>query len=104
MRGEKEVTAIFKKPRISKKQAASATIGNAGDASDEDEETDDQLPEEDDWHELPDSSDEEVGRSVIRSDPGPITKLGASRRTAPALPYSEPVIEDSDWDDAEILA
>ncbi|KAK4542242.1 hypothetical protein LTR36_006895 [Oleoguttula mirabilis] len=103
MRGEKEVTAIFKKRRRTKKQTETAVIDDANDESDEDEEMDDMMPDGD-WHKLPESSDVEVDEAMItRSNPSPALKSKAFKRTAPATSYSEPVIEDSDWDEAEIL-
>lgn len=106
MRGEKEVEAIFKKRRRTKKQAEAATTDGASEESAEDEEMDDAMDDtipEDDWHELPESSDVEADGPVIASDPSPVLKSRAFMRPAPATSYSEPVIEDSDWDETEVL-
>ncbi|KAK5137708.1 hypothetical protein LTR08_007279 [Meristemomyces frigidus] len=103
MRGEKEIAVVFKKTRKTKKQAESAALDDASDVSAEDEEMDDPLPEEEDWHELPESSDEDIANPVVQSDPIPASKSASFKRRAQAPPYSEPVIEDSDWDEAEVL-
>ncbi|KAK5119917.1 hypothetical protein LTR85_007243 [Meristemomyces frigidus] len=103
MRGEKEVNAIFKKRRRTKKQADAAAADEASEESAEDEEMDDAIPQ-DDWHELPESSDVDIDEPVMRSDPSPALKSKAFKRPAPATSYSKPVIEDSDWDKAEVLA
>ena len=112
MRGEKEVAALFKKRRRVKKQGADAVVDeaivdDASDASDdEDEEMDDlPVPEgEDEWHELPESSDDEVEElPQVQSGPSPVFKRAGLKGKEPATPKSEPVIEDSDWDDAAVL-
>lgn len=116
MRGEKEMKALFKPPRtrnITAKAAATA----AEEAESEASEDDDVLPENplpgdeedgDEWHRLPDTSDVEMEGDelpVARSDPSPPVrkrKANADARAGPAR--SERIVEDSDWDEAEIIA
>lgn len=104
MRGEKEIAAVFKKRRVTKKQAQAGAADDESEVSADDQDMDDVMPGEDEWHELPESSDIEIDEPHIRSDPSPAFKSKALKRKAPAIPYSEPVIEDSDWDEAEILS
>lgn len=109
MRGEKEVAALFKKKRRTKKQVEAAALAadEASAASAEDEEMDDPLPkDEDDWHELPESSDVEdveAAAPTFCSDPSPPVKRPSWKRKEPTTPRSEPIIEDSDWDEAAVL-
>lgn len=99
IRGEDEVKKIFKikKPRAAKKHDAATTAANVpDDPSDDDEEM------ADDWHLLSESSEDEVEDDSIRSDP--TGGIRTAKRGAGAFATrSEPVIEDSDWDDAEIV-
>ncbi|KAK3112241.1 Slx4p interacting protein [Teratosphaeriaceae sp. CCFEE 6253] len=107
MRGRNELEALFKLRRRRKKDVDAEAASEA--SADEDEEGG-RLPEEDDWHELPESSADEVEPPVVRSNPSPVTKMSklAPFKQAAAIAattsYSEPVIEESDWDDAEIVA
>ena len=95
LRGETEIKKIFKirKPRA--KKAASAVTTAEASESESDENLDDAAPLEDDWHCL---SDEEEEVSRIRSDPSP-----AQSKVMAFATLSKPVIEDSDWDDAEVV-
>lgn len=108
IRGAEEIKKIFKTRRKKKGEADANETDDDSDDSEDVGMDDVALPEdEDDWHELPESSDvEEV--AAIRSDPSPISKAPKAalfkRSTAAAAPpYSEPVIEDSDWDEAEVI-
>ena len=106
MRGEKEIEAVFRKRRRTKKQQSASAVGDASESSAEDEVADDPLPEDDNgWHELPDSSDVEEVESarVFPSDPSPPVQRKGCKRQEPTTPQSEPVIEDSDWDEAAVL-
>ena len=100
MRGQKEIDKIFKtrKPRGTKKQDDVPAIAEAADESaDEDDEI------QDSWHYLSESSDAEMDDHKIRSDQGPAAKV-ATGDTAAFVKMSEPLVEDSDWDDAEFVA
>ncbi|KAI7618404.1 hypothetical protein KC319_g19135, partial [Hortaea werneckii] len=62
MRGEKEIRALFKKRRRTKKQmdAEASAADDVSELSAEDEPMDDFVPEDEDvWHQLPESSDVE---------------------------------------------
>lgn len=98
MRGEKEVKAIFK-PKRAKKTAAA--VEEESDSASEDDVLDPPLPEEDEWHELLDSSDDDVDARISKSDPPP--KAARFKRLNTAQSYSEPVIQDSESDGAEIV-
>lgn len=100
MRGEKEVKALFKPKRARKGTVAkSASVVDESSAEDDDP-LDMVLDEEDDhFHELPESSDDEAPR--IRSDPSP--GHTAFKRPKPFTTFSEPVIDDSDPDEVELL-
>ena len=95
-RGESEIKKIFKvkKPRAKK----SAKVSDNAGSEESDEEMIDTPPLEDDWHQLSDTEDDVADAPHIRSDPS-LTRWKA----AAFATHSEPVIEDSDWDDAEIV-
>jgi structure-specific endonuclease subunit SLX1 len=103
MRGEKEVKAMFK-PKRGKK---AATVSAAEEESDAASEDDDPLgamqEDEDDWHVLADSSDDETDAGKLRSNTSPSHASAVFRRPTLAKSYSEPVIEDSEWDEAELV-
>ena len=106
MRGEKEIKAVFK-PKRTKKGAATEVVEEDLESSGEEDDLPDMIPE-DEWHQIGDSSDDEnasVKKNMTKSHqsdpvPGrrPLKALAQSR-----TPYSEPVIEDSEWDEAELL-
>ncbi|KAK4501437.1 hypothetical protein PRZ48_007246 [Zasmidium cellare] len=102
MRGEKEVKAIFKTKRGKKAAATTAAIAESDESADDDDPLDLVLQEEDEWHQLSESSDDEGQHKKIRSDPSPGHGSAMFKRPTTA-PFSEPVIEDSDWDQAEVL-
>ena len=105
IRGEKEVDKIFKvrKPRGAKGQAEAGIITAADETSgEEDEELDDLLPTKDGWHCLSDESDIALDQDRMMSDPSPLPKAQLWLATTFAT-QSEPCVEESDWDDAEIL-
>ncbi|KAK3704612.1 Slx4p interacting protein [Vermiconidia calcicola] len=101
MRGEKEVEKLFRvrKPRRTKKQDHVATIP---DENDEESAEEDEDAMNDEWHYLSDDSIAEPDRQVVRSDPSPFTKASNHASSAFRI-HSEPVIEDSDWDEAELI-
>ncbi|KAI7058604.1 hypothetical protein KC352_g44021 [Hortaea werneckii] len=111
MRGEKEIKALFKKRRRTKKQmdAEASAADHASELSAEDEPMDDLVPEDDDvWHQLPESSDvEELEApklaSAFHSDPNPAVSRPTFARKELRTPDPEPVIEDSDADDWAVL-
>ncbi|USW51560.1 Putative GIY-YIG endonuclease, Zinc finger, RING/FYVE/PHD-type, GIY-YIG endonuclease superfamily [Septoria linicola] len=101
MRGEKEVKAIFKPKRAEKGLAA--VLEDDSESSDAEDE-----PLQDQWPEIEESSDEEAGPSklkkpaTLRSDPvrkrKPLHALSQAQ-----MPFSEPIIQDSESDEAELL-
>lgn len=103
MRGEKEIKALFKPKRTNKDAKAAAPMDDEESSSDEDDPLDMVLDEEEGevWHDLFDSSDEGESPKRIRSDPSPAHKSAALRH--PETPRSEPVIHDSEWDEADLL-
>ncbi|OQO13990.1 hypothetical protein B0A48_00865 [Cryoendolithus antarcticus] len=114
MRGEKEIEALFKVPRV-RKQKAATSKADVLPEDDEDEEVceSDELPDElmlpegeqgkAEWAQLPDTSDiEKHDGLVMRSEPNPLHRRKAADVYA-GPSKSEPVVEDSDWDDADIL-
>lgn len=102
MRGEKEIMAMFK-PKRAKKGTGLITADSEAESSDaeEDDALNIVLEDEAEWHELRDSSDDDVGAKTMRSDSVPRRKPIALKR--PATPYYKPVIEESDWESAEVL-
>ena len=98
LRGEDEIKKIFKvkKPRVKKAAQPPGPLEALDEDSEED--VDDAPPLEDDWHVLSEDEEDAGAGQQIRSDPSPVHKKGSTFAT-----YSEPVIEDSDWDDAEVL-
>ena len=105
MRGGKEVDKIFKvrKPRGKKsEEQANVALAMPEDESEEDEQMEDDLPIEDEWHHLSDFVDDEEDDHVVASDPNPFPKAPAQQMSGFAI-RSEPLVEDSDWDDAEVI-
>lgn len=105
MRGADEIKKIFKmrKPRKKKQQDPAHGVAQTVDElSEEDEDMDDPLPMEDEWHELSDGGDDVVGERGLASDPSPLPKA-AAQYMADFGTWSEPLIEDSEWDDAEVI-
>ncbi|WPH03901.1 Structure-specific endonuclease subunit slx1 [Acrodontium crateriforme] len=113
MRGDKIIQELFKVRRRAKK-GENATIESTNAETllpDHDESEDDD--DEDDWHVLPESSDVSQPTSPIRTYTRPakpsfhdslaITEAGPAP-TSFSAGHFDPVIEDSDWDDAEILS
>ncbi|KXT12911.1 hypothetical protein AC579_10456 [Pseudocercospora musae] len=100
MRGEKEIKALFK-PKRAKKSAALVAAEDESSA-DEDDPLD-MVLEQEHWHELGSSSDEEENRpcKTLRCDPSPMHRR--KRPKEPRTPHSEPVIQESDWEGAELL-
>jgi structure-specific endonuclease subunit SLX1 len=115
LRGQKEVEKLFKGKRVRKTKPtlSQATV----ESSDEDEEEDLDIEEEieqlselnpggkgtdlgDTWHERDDSEDSDTGSTVSNVS---IAKKGGSSYQASKAAGLPMVIEDSDWDDAEIL-
>ena len=111
LRGEAEIKKVFKirKPRATKKagkahppQTLLENESTDDEQSGDDESPDDALPPEDDWHYISEEEDaQEHDRQLFRSDPSPVQKRFNAFSLATA--YSEPIIEDSDWDDAEVV-
>lgn len=97
MRGEKEVKAIFKPKRGKKAIATAAAEVDLDESADEDGPLDLVL-EDDEWQRLSESSDDEAEEDNARSNPS-----AAYKRQATGASSREPVIEDSDWDEAELL-
>lgn len=99
LRGEKEVKKIFKvrKPRA-KKAALPSEIPETSDSDLSDEEMADAPPLDDDWHYLSDDDDSNSDALRVRSDPSPVHCTAATFGA-----FSEPIVEDSDCDDAEIV-
>lgn len=111
IRGAKEVTALFKERKSRTKREIVAVDDEdvvMDEFDDEDEEADEEgfkLPraDEDGWNYLDDVIDDRQTEIQIRSDPSPPSRAKHGKKWQPATSYSEPVIEDSDWDDAETL-
>lgn len=100
MRGEKEIQKLLKvrKPRATKKGVAVSEPAFA-----EEEPSDDDEELVDHWHELFDS-ESELAEPVTRSNRSPIPAFKTSHRQSyDTMAYSEPVIEDSDWEEAMVL-
>ncbi|KAF2170739.1 hypothetical protein M409DRAFT_51007 [Zasmidium cellare ATCC 36951] len=102
-RGEKEVKIIFKSKRGKKAVATAAAIAESDESGDDDDPLDLVLQEEDEWQQLSESSDDEQDHKKIRSDPSLGHGSARFKRPTTAVVFSEPVIEDSDWDQAEVL-
>lgn len=97
LRGEAEIKKIFKvrKPRAKKATRPQEATESLEDESDED--LDDPMPLQDDWHYLSEE-DDDGNMPHIRSDPSPVQTKAFAFATR-----SEPFIEDSDWDEAEVI-
>lgn len=98
MRGEKEVTTIFKVRRAKKGVPGSAIEADLESSSDDDDPLEMVLNGE---HEIEmmnlcDSSDDQVMSTNTRSDPSLVQKAGPSKR--PSAYHSDCVIEESDWE------
>ncbi|KAK1825234.1 Slx4p interacting protein [Friedmanniomyces endolithicus] len=127
MRGAKEVEDLFRERRKRKKGAEVTESDVEAESSMDEAEEGGRLPEEDGWHELPESSWDEVWvyskylsfiqtlkktdvillqakRANIRRKPSPPTKKSKSKRVAPPPPVTELIIEESDWERAEVIA
>jgi structure-specific endonuclease subunit SLX1 len=115
LRGQKEVQKLLKGKRVRKTKAtlSQATV----ELSDEDEDEDLDIDEEidrlnelgsgrkgmdlgDKWHEHDDSEDSDTGSIISNFSIG---KKGGSSYQASEAARLPVVIEDSDWDDAEVL-
>ena len=104
VRGDKEVTALFKEPKCRKKNAKetakNAAIGPRDEAeeldvlADEDYEDVDQIqatpPGGDDWKLVDEMDETDTPRAVVSASPS-------------AVKTRKAVIEDSDWDEAEVI-
>lgn len=117
MRGQKEVDKLLKvkRARKGKGTASQAAIESSDEGSEMDEEAqrqefEDQLQElidsdqerrkaVDEWHEIDDSDDSDT-RSINSRTSVPSKPAGTQAKKAARL---DAIIEDSDWDDAEIL-
>ena len=105
MRAPKEVEAIMKpkKSRGTKKADQSlAAIGMNELSEDGDDDAQGDLPMEDGWDHISDDSEADVGPHVANSDPGTRFRYPAGLDTKLTV-LSEPLIEDSDWDEAEVV-
>jgi structure-specific endonuclease subunit SLX1 len=118
MRGQKEVEKLLKKKRVRKATATSTSQAMVDSSADDD---DDESLDEDDgvndfildvgasagdnWHEIDDGSESDTGsipnhtqsQHPPRNPSSELTSLPVKTTTLPI------VIEDSDWDDAEVL-
>ena len=102
MRGQTEIQKLFKEPKT-RKRKVTKTTNDAGKAvtvageefvDDADaEEQDDDEPLIDEWHRLTDSS--QASYTAAASNPGSPSKINSFR--------PRDVVEDSDWDDAEVI-
>lgn len=107
MRGEKEIKALFR-PKRARKNATAATTEAESAHSSADEEDDEPLDsgleeEDDEWHDLRYSSDEDSQAKRLRRDPSPVHTRKRPKEPVVTPTHSEPVIQDSDWEGAEIL-
>ena len=104
VRGEKEMKAIFK-PKRGQKTPAGAVFNEDAEQSTDDEDMLGLVLEDDsDLQELSESNDEEIdGRHTTSVASGSRHQSAIFKRTNRAMTYSEPVIDDSDWENAEVL-
>lgn len=122
VRGETEVAKLMKKPKVSKAKAMKVTKGLLADAAveptvdkadgdynygleEDDSDTSSALDEPlpDDWNFQEDDDDDRMSVATITSNAS--TRLDPTRHTNPTGPGPrlEVVIDDSDWDDVEVL-
>ncbi|KAK4565964.1 Slx4p interacting protein [Recurvomyces mirabilis] len=108
MRGEAEISALYKKRRKRKDDGGAIASDAESDGDIEDSDQDDIAADADDWHELPESSDDEP--LAMRCEPGPAVakkkrKLVAEAPVVITLAPSERerIIEESDWEDAAVI-
>lgn len=106
MRAPKEVEKVLKERKIAKTKAANATLSGLHDdadpSDDEDEDPQDDAVMEDSWNYVSDSSESDVDEKKIRSDTSVYLGRPAKAQVLFAN-QTDPIIEDSDWDDAEVL-
>ncbi len=99
-RSPKDVKKILKV----KKGRAAATGPSDDEAESECDE--DQMvvdaPLKDDWHYISEGPEAEIDDGLLRSDPSPV-RVKMKSKTRGFLAMSEPVIEDSDRDEAEVV-
>ncbi|KAF2208352.1 hypothetical protein CERZMDRAFT_62109 [Cercospora zeae-maydis SCOH1-5] len=108
MRGEKEIKAIFKPKRAKKGSTKAADLLEDDSEQSGKEEDLRNIAVIGEWPSIEDSSDDDdatathVQHQTLRCDPTPERKL--FRTIAhPQTPHSEPVIEDSECDEVELL-
>ncbi|KAK0947803.1 Slx4p interacting protein [Friedmanniomyces endolithicus] len=104
MRGAKEVEDLFRERRKGKKGVEVTESDGEAESSTDEADEGGRLPEEDGWHELPESSADEAEQAIIPKKPSPPKKRSKSKRVAPPPPVAELIIEESDWEGAEIIA
>ncbi|KAM3417890.1 Structure-specific endonuclease subunit SLX1 [Cercospora zeina] len=107
MRGEKEIKTIFKPKRAKKGSTKVADV-----LDDESEQSDDDkdlrnIAVKGEWPSIGDSSDDDaiaahVHRQTSRSDPTQ-GQRSLKKKAQPQTPHFEAIIEDSEWDEAELL-
>jgi structure-specific endonuclease subunit SLX1 len=103
MRGEKEVEKMFKsrKPRARKNgKVESTAVVPAQEPESSSSEDEDDLGE--DWHVLSESENDAPAK-VARTEAGPAFKMPRSFALPTAYAEPEPIVEDSEWDDAMVL-
>jgi len=106
MHGEKEISAMFKiKRRRKAKDHPALLVGETDGSVREDGGMDaPTIPDDvDDWHELSESNDEGNGMQHVQIDPNASAKSSALCVSKPTTPQTEPVVEDSDWEEAQVL-
>ena len=106
MRGQDEIEALYKQRRARSKKSKHDVAGVDGPTAAGSEESDDELPEEeDDWNYFPASSDIDSEERRTRSNPSPFRKT-VWKETAlrPPIAETDTVIEDSDWEAAEVVS
>lgn len=105
MRAPKDVDKILKvkKPRgVKAAGLAASRDGVDGDMSEEEDRVEDELLANDDRNYVSDGSESDIDDRIVQSDPSPRFKLTGGY-TSNFAAQSEPLIEDSDWDDADVV-
>lgn len=112
-RGSKELSQLFKKPRQRKMKTKKDDNGLSFEivVEETDNDHDDEVlpaanvddePLPDDWHRFEDEEDA-ISVTSLRSDVSSAVEPASPYKSGPAAPRLKLVIEESDWDGAEVL-
>ena len=104
LRGAKEIEALYKQRRKVKSGAETVIANSDSDMRSDDDEPDGLLDDEDEWYKLSDDDDEKAQR-IAQEKNSTTAKLSnpVEPKEVAMSARAELVIEESDWDDAEVI-